>query len=181
MSSLRARWMRFAAVASVALMLPGCGYALEGKIDALPAWIQMVGVPLIINHSTVPDVEVALTDAVRAEFQSHRRYRVVPEAEGTDAVFTATITSVRLTPIVVPSQTRQASRYAATVTAQVLFKDKTGKTWWNRPAQFTEEYDVSSSTTANDPSAYFGQNVNALQRLAKNFAQSIVTSILSSF
>jgi hypothetical protein len=173
--------MRFAAVGAVAITLPGCGYALSGKGNTLDPWIQIIGVPPFVNHSTVPDVEVALTDAVRAEFQSRRRYKTVPEAEGADAVFTATVTSVRLTPIAINSQTRQVTRYAATVTASVVFKDKTGKVWWNRPAQFTEEYDVATSTTANDPTNFFGQDRAALQRLAKNFAQSVVTSILEAF
>ena len=63
-----------------------------------------------------------------------------------------------------------------------MFKDKTGKVWLpNRSVQFSEPYDVSTSTTANDPTASFGQNQIALERLAKNFAQSIVTSILESF
>jgi hypothetical protein len=174
--------MRFAAVAAVALTLPGCGYALAGKTNSLPAWIQIIGVPPIVNHSNVADVDKAMTDAVRTEFQSRGRYRVVPETEGTDAVFTATITSVRLNLRAANSQTRQVSSYTATVTVEVSFKDKTGKVWLpNRAVQFTEDYDVSTSTTANDPSASFGQNLLALQRLAKNFAQSVVTSILESF
>jgi hypothetical protein len=40
---------------------------------------------------------------------------------------------------------------------------------------------MTTSTQANDPTAFFGQDMAALQRLAKNFAQSIVTSILEAF
>jgi hypothetical protein len=163
-------------------MLPGCGYALAGKSNSLPTWIQIIGVPQIVNHSTVADVERVMTDAVRTEFQSHGRYKTIPEAEGADAVFTATITSVRLSLRAANSQTRQVSSYTATVTVEVMFKDKTGKVWLpNRAVQFSEPYDVSTSTQANDPTASFGQNQIALERLAKNFAQSIVTSILESF
>lgn len=181
MSSLRARWMRFAAVAALAVTLPACGYSLAGRANNLPSDWRIIGVPLFVNHSTVPDVEVALTDAVRVEFQSHARYKTVPEADGADAVITATVTSVRLRAIAFTAS-RQASRYAATVTAEVVFKDKAGKTWWqNRAAQFTEEYDVATSTAPNDPTNFFGQDRAALQRLARNFAQSIVTSILDSF
>ena len=182
MSVLRARWVRFAALATVALVLPGCGYALSGKGNNLPAPIHVIGVPLFVNSSTVPEVEVVLTDAVRTEFQSHSHYKTVPEAEGADAVFTATIRSVTLTPTNINTATRQVLRYRATVTVEVLFKDKDGKTLYqNRAAQYFEEYDVTTSTTTNDPSAFFGQDRAALQRLAKNFAQSIVTSILEAF
>ena len=47
--------------------------------------------------------------------------------------------------------------------------------------QFRDEYEVTTSLTANDPGAFFGQDRNALDRLAKSFAKSIVTSILENF
>lgn len=177
---LRSRIGKFALLAGLALMLTGCGYALAGKGDNLPASIRIIGVPQFVNHSTVPDLEVALTDAVRTEFQSHGRYTTVPEAAGADAVLTATIRSVSISPKAFVG--RQASRYAATVTASVEFKDTSGKILWsNANAQFSEEYDVTTSTNPNDASNFFGQDRTALQRLAKNFAQSIVTSILQAF
>jgi len=182
MRGLRTRGARLAALAAVAIVLPACGYSLSGKGNNLPATIRVIGVPLFVNNSSVPDVEVVLTDAVRTEFQSHSHYKTVPEAEGADAVFTAIIRSVTLTPANINTATRQVSRYKATVTVEVLFKDKDGKILYqNRAAQYFEEYDVTTSTQANDPSAFFGQDRAALQRLAKNFAQSVVTSILEAF
>ena len=56
------------------------------------------------------------------------------------------------------------------------------KTLWSNPAlQFREDYDVTTGLTSNDVNAFFGQNVNAMDRLAKAFARQIITSILENF
>jgi hypothetical protein len=39
----------------------------------------------------------------------------------------------------------------------------------------------AASATGTDATAFFGQNSNALERLAQNFARSVVTSILEAF
>ena len=70
------------------------------------------------------------------------------------------------------------------MTAKIEFKDvKADKVLWSNPSlQFREEYDVTNSATAStDASAFFGQNVNALDRLATEFARTIVSAILEAF
>jgi len=47
--------------------------------------------------------------------------------------------------------------------------------------QAREEFEIASSTTANDPAATFNQVTGAVDRLAKSFASTIVTSILEAF
>jgi len=60
--------------------------------------------------------------------------------------------------------------------------DQENKTLWSNPAlQFREDYDVTTGLTSNDVNAFFGQNVNAMDRLAKAFARQIITSILENF
>jgi hypothetical protein len=46
---------------------------------------------------------------------------------------------------------------------------------------FTEQYDVTTTQTATDPNAFLGQNANAMERLASEFARTIVSAILESF
>ena len=60
---------------------------------------------------------------------------------------------------------------------------KTDKVLWSNPSmQVRDEYDVTTGdVAANDLAALFSQDQNALERLAKNFARSIVTSILEAF
>ena len=57
---------------------------------------------------------------------------------------------------------------------------KENKVLWSNPAlQFREEYEVSG--TVSDPNAFFGQDVNALDRLAGEFARTLVSAILEAF
>ncbi len=107
-----------------ASLFAGCGYALAGRSNSLPAYIKSIGVPEFINQSTTPDIDRVLTEAVRAEFQSKGRYRVQPEGTGVDAVLTGTVTSVALQPVQFTAD-RQVSSYSIIVTANVEFKDLT--------------------------------------------------------
>ena len=50
--------------------------------------------------------------------------------------------------------------------------------------KFSQKNDVSSivgGTTATDAATFLGQNVNALERLASEFARAVVSALLESF
>jgi hypothetical protein len=47
--------------------------------------------------------------------------------------------------------------------------------------QFREEYEVTTALNALDPNAFFGQESNAVERIATNFARSVVSAILEAF
>jgi outer membrane lipopolysaccharide assembly protein LptE/RlpB len=161
--------------------LAGCGYSLAGRGSALPTHIRTIGVPLFTNATTVFDVEQTLTQRVRLEFIGRGRYKVVPEDTGADAVLKGDITGISIRPTAFDRE-QQASRYEITVTVKVEFRDVVNdKVLYENPAQtFKEEYEVTTGTTVNDAS-FLGQNSNALERLANDFAKAVVTSVLESF
>jgi len=176
--------MRACGVLALALagaLTSGCGYALAGRGSFLPDYIRTIGVPQCINQTTVADLDRVLTLEVRSEFASHGRYTAVPDSAGADAVVTCTIKVVILTPSAFTDNI--ASRYAVVVAAGIEFKDvKADKVLWSSPSvQAREEYPVTTALTSGDPSAFFGQNKNAMQRLAQEFARTIVSSILEAF
>jgi len=76
-----------------------------------------------------------------------------------------------------------ASRYALTVTARIELRDvRAAKVLWENPnLVFRQEYEAQSGSSAQDPAAFFGQNTNALDRMATDFARTIVSSILEAF
>jgi len=164
-----------------ALLLSGCGYALSGRGSFLPEYIKVIGVPQFVNNTTTFNLDQRITAQVRQELLSRGRYRVLPETTG-DAVITGTITALTLTPSGFNAN-QQATRYSVLVTANVEFRDThTNKVIWANPSlQFREEYPVSSSVTVTDSNTFFGQDGTALNRLAQNFARSVVTSILENF
>lgn len=163
--------------------LAGCGYALAGKGNTLPAYIRRIGVPTFVNLSTTPELDRLFTEAVRIEFQSRGKYVVVPETTGVDAVLSGSINSVTPVATAFTADTRQALRYPITVVASAEFKEvKVAKPFWANPSlRVSDEYDVNGSVAAGDLSSLFAQDRNALERLAKTFAQRLVTSILEAF
>jgi hypothetical protein len=180
------RGMLRAALVLITLVSPfalgGCGYALAGRGSFLPAYIRNIGVPQFTNNTPVFDVERRVSERVRSELSGRGKYKVFPTESGMDAVLTGEISSIAITPVSF-NQQQQASRYVQILTAKVEFKDlKTGKVLWSNPAmQFREEYDVTNTASATDPAAFFGQDVNALERLASEFARSVVSAILEAF
>lgn len=160
----------------------GCGYSLAGRGAFLPAYIQTIGVPLFANNTNVFDVEQVLTQQVRQEFIGRGKYRVVPDGVGVDALLTGTVSSVSVSPVAFNDR-QQATRYAVVVVMRFEFRDQRENAilWENPSLVFREEYDLESDRTTVDASTFFGQESNAIQRLAENFAKSVVTSILEAF
>jgi hypothetical protein len=172
-----------AAVLAGLLILSGCGYSLAGRGSFLPPSIRIVGVPMFVNNTSVFDVEKRITERVRSEFIGRGKYKVEPSTTGVDAILLGEVSSITLAPTGFTGE-GLASRYVLTITAKIEFKDvKADKVLWSNPSlQFREEYDVTSSTiSSTDASAFFGQNVQALDRLAAEFARTIVSAILEAF
>lgn len=168
------------AVVLTLLALPACGYSLAGRGSSLPSGIRTIGIPLFTNATSVFDVEQSLTQRVRLEFISRGKYRVVSDEAGTDAVLHGEISAISVRPTAF-TQEQQASRYEITVVVKVELKDANGKMLFENPAQtFREEYEVSNVQSAQDAS-FLGQNQNALDRLANDFAKTVVSSIMEAF
>ena len=167
----------------VAALSCGCGYALAGQGTFLPDYIQTIGVPMFQNNTAVFEIEQTLTRQVRTEFIGRGRYRVIAAETGVDARLTGTISRVTVAPASFTAQ-QQASRYIFTVQAALEFRDLTTDEvlWENRSLSFSDEYDVASATGGPiDANRFFGQQSNAVQRVARDFARTVVSSILEAF
>ena len=162
--------------------LAGCGYALSGRGSFLPADIKVIYVPLFKNNTNLFEFERRVTDKVRSELIGRGRYKVDTKAEGADAILAGEITSFSLAPVAA-NEARLATRYVLTLTASIEFRQlKDNKVLWSNPSmQFREEYDVTTTAQATDAAAFLGQDVNALDRLATEFARTIVSAILEAF
>lgn len=169
-------------VALSSLSLPGCGYSLAGRGSSLPVYIRTIGVPLFVNATSVFDVEQKLTERVRLEFIGRGKYQVNSEEGNSDALLKGEITGISVRPTAF-NQEQQASRYEITVIVKVEFTDvKTGKMLYENPAQtFREEYEVTTGAVASDASSFLGQNQQALERIANDFAKTVVSAILEAF
>jgi len=175
-------WVAVAAMAS-----NGCGYALAGRGNFLPAYIQTIGIPNFENHTSLFQIAQLVTDKVRTEFIGRGNYKIVPEATGADAILVGAITNVSILPTNF-SPDQQASKYTITVTANIQLRDVEKDTvLWSNPAiSIREEYDATSAisndpTLPVDPTAFFTQESNALERISSEFSRSVVSAILEAF
>ena len=172
--------MAGAALVLVALTAAsGCGYTLAGRGSYLPAYIHRIGLPQFANETSIIDVDRRITDHVRAELTGRGKYTIVTETTGVDAVLSGDILSVTLTPAAFNTQ-NQATRYALTLTAKVEFKDmKANKVVWSNPSmQYREEFDVSTALNGGDVQSFLGQDVNAFERVATEFARALVSVVV---
>lgn len=165
------------------LAAAGCGYTLAGRGSFLPDYIRTIGIPMFENATSAFEVEQLVTQEVRQEFIGRGRYRVVPETDGADAVLDGSIYSVQIAPASFNAD-QQASRYVFTVTASIAFTDlTTDEVLWRNPALvFSDEYDVASGGgDVQSVSSFFGQRSNAVERIAEDFAETVVSAILEAF
>ena len=168
--------------AAMAVAGPGCGYSLSGRGSFLPESIRVIGVPQFANQTTFLEVERRFTERVRSEFIGRGRYQVLAQESGADAVLRGTITNLSIVPANF-NENQQATRYIIVINTRIEFVDlKANKTLWENPSMvFREEYDLPPDTQAGNPAAFFGQGSNALERVANDFARTVVSAILEAF
>jgi len=169
-------------VAVLALTASGCGYSLAGKGSFLPATVKVIGIPEFVNQTPFFEIERKFSERVRTEFIGRGRYQILPQEAGVDAVLRGTITSVSIAPANF-NQSQQATRYVIIIRTKIEFYDVTAdKMIWENPLMFfREEYDLPADTQVGNPAAFFGQSSNALERVANDFARSVVSAILEAF
>ena len=145
----------------------GCGYALAGRGNFLPDYIQVIGIPTFQNNTSFFALAELVTDRIRAEFINRGNYKIVPASISAD---------------------QQASRYIITVIANVELRDTAKDTvlWSNGALAVREEYDATSAITSDpnsivDPSTFFNQETNAVERVSNEFARTVVSAILEAF
>jgi hypothetical protein len=160
-----------------------CGYALAGRGSFLPDYIRTLGIPMFTNTTPYQLVEQVFTVKVRLEFQSSRRYTVLPTDQGVDGIVRGEISSITTQPVSL-TDAQLASRYRVTVVVKIAFEDvKQQKTLWENPAlSFSDEYELANpGTSGADVSAFIGNERVAMDRLSTDFARSVVSAILEAF
>jgi hypothetical protein len=173
----------FLGLLAAGLVNTSCGYALVGRGSFLPEYIRVLGIPMFGNATPFQSVEQVFTQMVRLEFQSTRRYTVVPSDEGVDGIVRGQITSVSVAPVSL-TDAQLASRVRVTVVIKIAFEDvKAQKVLWENPSlSFSDEYELANRATGGaDASAFIGNERVAMARLSEDFARSVVSAILEAF
>lgn len=166
-------------IAIFLLSLTGCGYHTAGSATHLPPDIGTIDVPMfhtdVVNYHT----EVAFTDAVVRELTSRTKDRITESNRPhvADATLTGTILTETVTPLTYNAQTGQSSSYLITITASAVLKDASGKVLYsNDHFRFHSQYQETA-----DLSSFIQEDSPAVQRMARDFAQSLVSDLMESF
>lgn len=161
--------------------LAGCGYSLEGRGITTDPSVKRIGVPLFRDQTGRVDLDARVTEQVIGELLKRGRFTVVKEATGVDAVVIGEILAFDVVPInfTASGEVTEATRYAITLTAKVTYR-KVGQTepiWENSRFSFRDEYDLDDSNSQN----FFDQEELSVERLAEQFARSLVSTMLEAF
>ena len=161
------------------LLNSGCGYRMASDTGAgIPAAIKIIAVPSFVNETFQYKIEQRLTEAVTREFMNRTAYWIQTETEGSDAVLRGAVTSIYSNPIVFDPSSGRTSRVLITVGMRVSMDDtRTGQRILEaNDLLFRETYEVSG-----DPREYFEEDQPALERLSRQVASSVVSTVLRGF
>jgi len=145
--------------------------------NQLPARIHTVAVPAFQNYALRYKIEHRFTNAVIEELiHRGRGLRVQGDREGADAVIEGSIKSYSFTGVLLDDKGR-ARIFEVTIAATVTVRDQTQNRvlYDNQNFVFRGEYEF-----ANDPRNFFNEEDPAVQRMARNFAESIVSTLINT-
>ena len=164
----------------VALLLFVSGFAECYKPvtkNQLPTHIRTVAVPAFQNDALRYKLESRFTAAVMDELiHRGRGLRVQGEREGADAVIEGVMKSFNFSGVLLDDKGR-ARIFEVTIVAAVTVRDQTQNRvlYDNQNFVFRGEYEF-----ANDPRNFFSEEDPAVQRMARSFAESIVSTLINA-
>lgn len=145
--------------------------------NQLPSRIKTVAVPAFQNNAVRYKIGSRFADAVINELiHRGRGLRVQGDREGADAVIEGIIKSFTYSGVLLDDKGR-ARIFEVTVYAAVTVRDQTENRvlYDNQNFVFRGEYEF-----ANDPRNFFNEEDPAVQRMARNFAESIVSTLTNA-
>ena len=160
------------------LSLTACGYHTAGHNVALPESVKTLAIPAFINQSQTYRVEQMLTAAVVREFTTRTHYQILhSESDAADATLHGTVLTTTASPLTYDSKTGRAESVLVVVSMKVSLVDRDGKILFQNPSYiFREQYQVSQEL-----SSFFEEDSPAMGRVARDFAQTLVSNVLEGF
>ncbi len=157
----------------------GCGYHTStGSTSKTLPQVHTIAIPAFVNRTQTYRMEQILTAAVVREFTTRTQYKIVNQESGdADATLNGVVLTTQTAPVTYDSTTGRASSMLVTVSLSIKLVDKNGTVLFENPNYvFREEYQISSQV-----SSFFEEESPALDRLSRDFARSLVSTILEGF
>lgn len=146
--------------------------------SGLPSHIRTVAVPAFQNNALRYKIESRFTEAVLNEIiRRGHGLRVQSEPEGADAVIDGVVKSFFFSGVLLDNRGR-ARIFEVTIIAAVTVRDQVQNRvlYDNQNYVFRGEFEFT-----NDPSTFFNEEDPAVLRIARSFAESLVSTLVHGF
>ena len=159
--------------------LSSCGYHVAGQANLVPKTVHTIAVPPFGNATVRYKLSDLLPEEISREFIARTHYQVVNDPTQADAVLRGTVIGYLAYPTLIDQATGRTSGLQINVKMEVsLVERSTGKVIFARPYyEAHERYELSVTNNLQ----YFDESGAALQRLSKDVARDLVSSILENF
>jgi outer membrane lipopolysaccharide assembly protein LptE/RlpB len=165
------------AILAATLVTTACGYRVAGRGSALPGEWRTLAVVALENRTQRYRIEQRLTEALVRELIARTRFRIVHDPSAADAAISGAVTGIETSPVLFDASTGRATTLVISVRLQAVLADHAGRVVWrNDDFLFREQYELST-----DVASFFDESEPALDRLARDFAASLVSAILEDF
>ncbi len=173
-----AAWL-IAAGVGACVVLGSCGYHVAGQANLVPKTVHTVAIPPFANATVRYKLSDVLPQAISREFISRTHYQIVNDATQADAVLHGSVIAYAAYPTLIDQATGRTSGLQINVRLDVSLVDRaSGKVIFARPNfDVHERYELSATNNIQ----YFDESGAALERLGKDVARDVVTSILDNF
>ena len=171
------RWVRSALWILLATSSIGsCGYRVAER-NRLDLGISSVAIEPFENTTTTYRVEQKLAEAMVRKFVEKTSWAVRSGTSDADAVLSGVVSRLSVSPVTF-GQGSFGTTFLVTLNARVEFRESsTGRVLFKNDRYiFREQYQLNI-----DIERFFTEQNPALDRIAEDFAASVVTSILEGF
>jgi outer membrane lipopolysaccharide assembly protein LptE/RlpB len=161
------------------LPLAGCGYHTVGSATHIPGNVTTLAVPIFATRAQAFHTEMAFTQATIRELNTRTKYRILntDDSDDADATLHGTILSQAVAPLTYDATSGESSSYLVTITAKVVLTAHDGHVLYRNDAViFHEQYQ-----STQDLSGFIQEDPAAVRRVARDFAQALVSDMLESF
>ena len=158
--------------------LTGCGYHQAGSATHIPANVRILAVPIFATNVQAYRTEMVFTQATIRELNTRTKYQIInKDSDSADATLHGTILTQTVAPLTYDASTGQSSSYLVSITAKVLLTAHDGTVLYrNDSLIYREQYQ-----STQDLSGFIQEDGYAVKRIARDFAQTIVSDMLESF
>ena len=183
--------VKSALVVLLAMLASSCGYHLSGTGGLVPEGTRLIAIPVFINGTNEPYVDVEVTRAVVQEFLTDGRLKVVSPEEA-ELVLHGKVTRYEVQPLSYTAASH-IQQYKVGLTVDASLEDvRTKKVLWHEKgikslflSDYSVAYSIITAPTGTNEAANISQTKiskeEAIQKASRDIAWTIRGLVLEGF